>query len=157
MERTLVIIKPDATARNLSRAIINRFEEDGFEITGLKVTHFDLLLAKQFYSQHAQRPGFLDYVRFMSSGMLVCVVFKREDAIARARELVGSWDPARAVSGTIRADFGIPDEKGILNVVHASDSPESVQKEISLIFGRLEDVFESLYRKEVELINERLK
>lgn len=145
MEDTLVIIKPDATARNLVGDIIKRFEEDGFSVAKIKTATFDLATAKYFYTENRDKPGYLENARFMSSGLLVCIVFKRKDAVSRARELVGSWDPAKAERGTIRKDFGIPDERGILHIVHASSSPSAADREISFLFGlQLGQVYTSL-------------
>lgn len=145
MEKTLIIIKPDATDRNLTGPILARFEQEGFRISGIKNTRFSLQQAKRFYLRNIARPGYLENASFMSSGMLVCAVLSRKDAVAKARELVGSWDPAKAVSGTIRKDFGVPDSRGILNVVHASDSIESAQREIFLTFGaEVVDVYANL-------------
>src|SRR5205823_6296436 len=105
IERTLSIIKPDATRRNLTGAINERFEKNGLRIVAQKRLHLSRDLAERFYAVHAQRPFYQSLVAFMSSGPVVVQVLEGEDAVAKNREVMGAIDPAKAAAGTIRKDF----------------------------------------------------
>jgi nucleoside-diphosphate kinase len=135
IERTLSIIKPDATARNLTGAINERFERRGLRIVAQKRLRLTAEMAERFYAVHAARPFYRDLVRFMSSGSVVVQVLEGEDAVARNREIMGATDPAQADPGTIRKDFARSIEA---NSVHGSDSPETAAQEIAFFFSEIE-------------------
>ncbi|HEV2302549.1 MAG TPA: nucleoside-diphosphate kinase [Stellaceae bacterium] len=135
IERTLSIIKPDATARNLTGAINDRFEKRGLRIVAQKRLRLSIETAERFYAVHATRPFYRDLVRFMSSGPVVAQVLEGEDAVARNREIMGATDPAKADQGTIRNDFALSIEA---NSVHGSDSPENAAQEIAFFFSEIE-------------------
>ena len=130
-ERTFSIIKPDATARNLTGQIIARFEEAGLRIVASKRIHMTREQAEGFYAVHKERPFFNDLVSFMISGPVVVQVLEGDNAIARNREIMGATNPADADSGTIRKDFA---ESIEANSVHGSDAPETAAEEIKFFF-----------------------
>ncbi len=131
VERTLSIIKPDAVAKNVIGKIVNRFEEAGLQIAGMKLLQLSLEQAEGFYAEHKGRPFFPALVEFMTSGPVVVQVLQGENAIARNRELMGATNPADAEKGTIRADFARSIDA---NAVHGSDSPTSAAREIAYFF-----------------------
>lgn len=131
MEETLIIVKPDATGRGLLGKIVARFEEDGFEIVQMCYEVPARELMAEFYAEHERKEFYEGLLGFMTSGPVCFLRLRREDAIARARELAGPTDSAQAPPGTIRGDFGLDVRK---NSVHASDSANSAQREIALIF-----------------------
>jgi nucleoside-diphosphate kinase len=131
MERSLVLIKPDAMKRHLAGAIISRFEERGLKTVGLKMLHMDEALAKRHYAVHEGKPFFEDLVKYIISTPIVAIVFEGENAIELIRKTMGATDPKKAEKGTIRADFGLDIQN---NAVHGSDSPENAAKEIKLFF-----------------------
>lgn len=133
LERSLVLIKPDATKRNLSGAIISRFEKAGLKIIGMKFLKMDKALAKRHYAVHEGKPFFNGLVDYITSAPIVAIVFEGENAIELIRKTMGATDPAKADKGTIRADFGIDIQN---NSVHGSDSPENAIKEIELFFKK---------------------
>ncbi len=135
IERTLSIIKPDATRRNLTGAINDRFEKHGLRIVAQKRMRLSTELAERFYEVHAQRPFYRSLVDFMTSGPVVVQVLAGEDAVARNREVMGATDPAKAAAGTIRKDFA---ESIEANSVHGSDSPENAAQEIAFFFSEAE-------------------
>ena len=135
IERTLSIIKPDATRRNLTGTINQRFEEAGLRVVAQKRMRLTRDQAEQFYAVHAERSFFDDLCDSMSSGPIVVQVLEGEDAINRNRELMGATNPAHAVEGTIRKDFA---ENVEANAVHGSDSQETAEHEISFFFGFIE-------------------
>ena len=137
VEKTLSIIKPDATRRNLTGQINARFEEAGLRIVAQKRMHLTRGQAEQFYYVHNERAFFGDLCDFMSSGPIVVQVLEGEDAIAKNREIMGATNPANADDGTIRKDFG---ESVEANSVHGSDAPETASWEISYFFAGLEIV-----------------
>ena len=137
VERTLSIIKPDATRRNLTGQINSRFEEAGLRIVAQKRIHLTRAQAEQFYYVHNERAFFGDLCDFMSSGPIVVQVLEGEDAIARNREIMGATNPANADEGTIRKDFG---ESVEANSAHGSDAPETAAWEISYFFSGMEIV-----------------
>jgi len=137
IERTLSIIKPDATRRNLTGAINDRFEKAGLRIVAQKRIHMSSDVAGKFYEVHKERPFYNDLVTFMSSGPVVVQVLEGEDAVAKNREIMGATDPAKAAAGTIRKDFA---ESIEANSVHGSDSPENAAQEIAFFFARVEVV-----------------
>ena len=136
-ERTFSIIKPDATARNLTGQIIARFEEAGLRIVASKRIHMTREQAEGFYAVHKERPFFNDLVSFMISGPVVLQVLEGDNAIVRNREIMGATNPADADAGTIRKDFA---ESIEANSVHGSDAPETAAEEIKFFFTDAEIV-----------------
>ena len=137
VERTLSILKPDATRRNLTGKINSRFEENGLRIVAQKRIWMSREQAEGFYAVHKDRAFFGDLCEFMSSGPVVVQVLEGEDAISRNREIMGATNPANAEDGTIRKDYG---ESIEANSVHGSDSPETAATEICYFFSCLEIV-----------------
>ncbi len=137
VERTLSIIKPDATRRNLTGAINDRFEKSGLRIVAQKRLQLSKNLAERFYAVHAQRPFYNSLVAFMISGPVVVQVLEGENAVAKNREVMGATDPAKADAGTIRKDFA---ESIEANSVHGSDSPENAATEIAFFFADIDIV-----------------
>ncbi|HZV21777.1 MAG TPA: nucleoside-diphosphate kinase [Hyphomicrobiales bacterium] len=137
VERTLSIIKPDATARNITGKIIAKFEDAGLRIIAQKRVRWDDADAAAFYAVHKERPFFNDLVKFMTSGPIVLQILEGENAIAKNREIMGATDPAKAAPGTIRGEFAENIER---NCVHGSDSADSAVKEIGLAFEESEIV-----------------
>jgi nucleoside-diphosphate kinase len=135
VQRTLSIIKPDATRRNLTGAINRRFEESGLKIVAQKRLRLSRELVERFYAVHAQRPFYQSLVDFMSSGPVVVQVLEGESAVAKNREVMGATDPANAAPGTIRKDFALSIEA---NSVHGSDSAETAAEEIAFFFAAIE-------------------
>ena len=135
LERTLSIIKPDATRRNLTGEINARFEEAGFRIIAQKRLRLSRAEAEAFYAVHKARPFFNDLCTFMTSGPVVVQVLEAENAVARNRDIMGATDPKKADKGTIRADFAETIEA---NSVHGSDSPENAMREIGFFFSEIE-------------------
>jgi nucleoside-diphosphate kinase len=136
-ERTLSIIKPDATRRNLTGRINAKFEEAGLRIVAQKRIHMSREVAGRFYAVHQGRPFFDELCDFMASAPVVVQVLEGEGAIARNREVMGATDPAEAAANTIRKEFAI--SKGE-NSVHGSDAPETAAQEIAFFFSELEIV-----------------
>lgn len=136
-QRTLSIIKPDATRRNLTGLINARFEEKGLRIVAQKRLHLTQYQAEQFYIVHKERPFYGELVDFMISGPVVVQVLEGNDAVAKNREIMGATNPANAEEGTIRKDFA---ESIEANSVHGSDSLENAKKEIAFFFSETEIV-----------------
>ncbi|NEY89176.1 nucleoside-diphosphate kinase [Tabrizicola oligotrophica] len=134
-ERTLSIIKPDATKRNLTGKIVAKFEDAGLRVVASKRIHLSDKQAGAFYAEHAARPFYGELCAFMASEPVVVQVLEGEGAIAKNREVMGATDPAAADAGTIRKEFAL--SKGE-NSVHGSDSPESAAREIAFFFSGLE-------------------
>jgi nucleoside-diphosphate kinase len=137
VERTLSIIKPDATRRNLTGKINARFEEKGLRIVAQKRLQLTRDVAEKFYAVHAERSFFGDLCTFMTSGPVVVQVLEGENAVAANREIMGATNPANAAPGTIRKDFA---ESIEANSVHGSDSPENAANEIAFFFAQTEIV-----------------
>ena len=135
IERTLSIIKPDATRRNLTGTITDRLERRGLRIVAQKRLWLTETQAERFYEVHAQRPFYRGLVNFMTSGPIVVQVLEGEDAVALNREIMGATNPANAAPGTIRKDFA---ESIEANSVHGSDSPENAAQEIAFFFAAIE-------------------
>jgi nucleoside-diphosphate kinase len=135
LERTLSIIKPDATRRDLTGKINARFEERGLRVVAQKRLRLSRAQAEQFYAVHRARPFFNDLVSFMISGPVVVQVLEGENAVALNREIMGATDPAKAAPGTIRRDFA---ESIEANSVHGSDSAENAQREVAFFFAGIE-------------------
>ena len=134
-ERTLSILKPDATRRNLTGKINARFEDAGLRIVAQKRLQLSKQQAEKFYAVHAARPFFADLVTFMISGPVVAQVLEGDNAVTRNRDIMGATNPANAASGTIRKDFA---ESIEANSVHGSDSAENAATEISFFFAGIE-------------------
>ena len=132
VERTLSIIKPDATRRNITGKVIDRLEEAGLRIIAQRRLRLTQERAEAFYGVHRERPFFADLVAFMTSGPIVVQVLEGEDAIARNREVMGATNPAEAAAGTIRKDFA---ESIEANSVHGSDGPDTAAEEIAFFFS----------------------
>ena len=132
MERSLVLIKPDAIQRGLAGTIITRLESQGLKLVAIKILHLDKALAERHYAIHRDKPFFNNLVDYISSTPIVAAVFEGEGAIAVIRKIMGNTDPAKAKAGTIRGDFGVDIEH---NSVHGSDSAETAEKEIKLFFS----------------------
>src|ERR1700759_932607 len=137
VERTLSIIKPDATRRNLTGQIIARFETAGLRIVASRRMRLSTAQAEAFYGVHKERPFFRSLVDFMTSGPVVVQALEGEGAIAKNREVMGATDPSKAAAGTIRKDFA---ESIEANSVHGSDAPETAANEIKFFFSDLEIV-----------------
>ena len=135
IERTFSIIKPDATARNLTGKIAAMLEEAGLRIVAQKRIHMTRAQAEGFYAVHKARPFFGELCDYMVSGPVVVQVLEGDNAIARNREVMGATDPAKAADGTIRKTYGEGIER---NCVHGSDAPETAAEEISYFFSRVE-------------------
>jgi len=134
VERTLIIVKPDAVERGLIGEIIRRFEAASLQVKGLQMLRMDQARAEDFYSEHRGKAFFKQLVEYMTSGPCVAGVVEGESAIARVRELMGATNPADAQPGTIRAELG---EDHTRNSVHGSDSPASAKREIAFFFPQL--------------------
>jgi nucleoside-diphosphate kinase len=131
MQRTLFIVKPNATEKNRIGAVINLFEEGGLRLVGLRMLRLEVDRAKKFYEVHRERPFYESLVRFMCSGPVVVGVLEGENAVDRCRRIMGATDPAKAERGTIRALYG---ESIQNNAVHGSDSDENAAKEVKFFF-----------------------
>jgi nucleoside-diphosphate kinase len=134
MERTLILVKPDAFARGLSGEIIARFERKGLAIVALRHMRVERELAERHYAEHSERPFFGELVQFITSGPIVAMVLEGEHAVKAARQVIGATDPLEAAAGSIRGDFAL--EVG-QNMVHGSDSGESAARETALFFPEL--------------------
>ena len=130
-QRTLSIIKPDATSKNIIGKIIDRFEENGLKVVAGKLIHMDQAQASGFYAEHEGRPFFPNLVEYMTSAPVFIQVLEGDNAVIKNRELMGATNPSEADPGTIRADFA---ETIDANAVHGSDSIESAAREISYFF-----------------------
>ena len=135
VERTLSIIKPDATNRNLTGKINAKFEGAGLRIAAQKRVHLTIAQAGVFYAEHAERPFYGELCEFMASAPVVLQVLEGEGAIAKNRDVMGATNPADAAAGTVRAEFA---QSVGENSVHGSDSPESAAREIAYFFSGLE-------------------
>ena len=134
-ERTLAIIKPDAVERRLAGKIIQRIEDEGFQIRAMRRIHLSAKQAEGFYAVHRERPFFKSLVKFMTRGPILALVLEGDDAVQKNREIMGATDPAKAAAGTIRKDFATDVEQ---NTVHGSDSAENAAVEIAYFFNQLE-------------------
>jgi len=137
MERSLVLIKPDAIQRGLAGEIISRLERKGLKIVAMKMLHMDKNLAQRHYAIHKGKAFFDDLVNFITSSPLIAIIFQGKNAVEVIRQMMGETDPAKAQPGTIRGDFGIDIGH---NLVHGSDSLENASKEIDLFFSA-EEIF----------------
>ncbi len=131
MERSLVLIKPDAIQRRLAGTIISRLENQGLRLIALKMLHLDRALAQRHYAIHKDKPFFDDLVNYISSAPIIALVFEGNKTVEIIRKTMGATDPAQAEAGTIRGDFGLDIGR---NTVHGSDSVETAEQEIRLFF-----------------------
>src|SRR5689334_3404815 len=132
IEKTLILVKPDAFARGLTGEIIARFERKGLKLVALQQQHIDEATAKQHYAEHDGKPFFGELVEFITSGPIVAMVLEGNDAVKAARQVIGATNPLEATTGSIRGDFATEVGK---NMVHGSDSDESAEREANLFFG----------------------
>ncbi len=139
MEKTLVLFKPDAVQRGLIGRILNRFEDKGLQVVGLKMRNFSLETIQEHYSVHKERPFYDNLVEFMTSGPVVAICLQGKNAIDVTRTLMGKTNAAEALPGTIRGDYGMSFSN---NLVHGSDGPESAEKELRLFFGEAGELCE---------------
>ena len=134
MDRTLILVKPDAFARGLTGEILARFERKGLKIVALRGLTVTRELAEQHYAEHSERPFFGELVEFITSAPIVAMVLEGKDAVKAARQVIGATDPLEAAPGSIRGDYAV--EMG-QNMVHGSDSAESAAREAGLFFPDL--------------------
>ncbi len=134
MERTLILVKPDAFERNLTGEIIARFERKGLRLVALKLMTMTRELAQQHYAEHEGKPFFEELVSFITSGPLVAMVLEGESVVKAARQVIGATNPLEASPGSIRGELAISVGQ---NMVHGSDAPESGQREVALFFPDL--------------------
>jgi nucleoside-diphosphate kinase len=132
MERTFIMVKPDGVQRGLIGEIVSRFEKKGFKLVGAKLMMVSRELAEKHYAEHKEKPFFGELVDFITSGPVFAMVWEGNNVIATARQMMGKTNPADALPGTIRGDFGV---NVAMNIVHGSDSPESAARELALWFG----------------------
>jgi len=144
MERSLVLIKPDAIQRGLAGVIIYRLERRGLKIVAMKMLQMDKTLAQRHYAIHQGKAFFNDLVEFITSSPIIAAVFEGEKTIEAIRQTMGATDPAKASPGSIRGDFGLDIQQ---NLVHGSDSAETAKQEISLFFSP-EEILD--YPKEID-------
>ena len=145
MEKSLVLIKPDAIQRGLAGEIISRLERKGLKIVAMKMLYMDKSLAQRHYAIHKGKAFFDDLVNFITSSPVIAIIFQGKNAVKIIRHMMGETDPVKAYSGTIRGDFGIDIGH---NLVHGSDSPENASKEIDLFFSA-EEIFN--YDRELDI------
>ena len=136
MDRTLILVKPDAFERGLTGEVIARFERKGLRIIDVSHMIVNRDLAERHYAEHIERPFFRDLVEFITGGPIVALVLEGHEAVSAARQVIGATNPLEAAPGSIRGDFGLDVQA---NLVHGSDSPESAVREISLFFPELDD------------------
>ena len=132
MERSLVLIKPDAIQRGLSGEIISRLEKKGLKLVAMKMIHMDKSMAEKHYAIHKGKPFFEKLVSFITSSPIIAIVFQGSNVVNIIRRSMGETNPAESASGTIRGDYAISIEH---NLIHGSDSPDNAAKEISLFFS----------------------
>lgn len=135
MERTFVMVKPDGVQRGIAGQVISRFEAKGLKLAAARLMTIDSELAARHYGEHVGKPFYEKLVRFITSGPVLAMVWEGEDAISVVRTLVGKTNPKEAGPGTVRGDYGMTTGK---NIIHASDSPVSAEREINLFFSEKE-------------------
>jgi nucleoside-diphosphate kinase len=131
MERTLILVKPDAMQRGLAFDVLSRLEQRGLRIAGLRLLQVDEAMAKRHYGEHAGKPFFEGLVSYITSGPIIAAVFEGTNAVTAARSTIGSTNPTESAPGTIRGDLGLEIGR---NLVHGSDSVESAHREIGIFF-----------------------
>jgi nucleoside-diphosphate kinase len=134
VDRTLILVKPDAFSRSLTGEILRRFEAKGLTIVAMKHMTVERELAEQHYAEHAEKPFFGDLVEFITGGPLVALVLEGFEAVKAARQLIGATNPLEAAPGSIRGDYGLEVQT---NLVHGSDSADSAAREIGIFFPEL--------------------
>lgn len=156
MERTFVMLKPDAVQRGLIGEVISRFERVGLKLIGMKFVHVDADFSKKHYNEHVDKPFYPGLETMLTSGPVVAMVWEGANSVALVRKMVGSTEPAQSAPGTIRGDFAhmtynrADTKDGTMpNIVHASDSLESAEKEVHLWFSESElwDKYETVFSK----------
>ena len=130
-EQTLIVLKPDSVERNLIGEILSRFEKSNFKIVQLQKLNYTQAMAEEFYSAHKEKPFFDELTSYITSGPVVAAVLEGDNVIVKTREINGATDPKKAEKGSIRGDFGIDITK---NTIHASDSQQSFEKEVKVVF-----------------------
>ena len=138
VERTLILVKPDAMQRGLGGEVLSRFERRGLKLVALRMLQMDRTLAAKHYAEHIGKAFYKPLVSFITSGPIIAALFEAENAVELARQTIGATDPAKSAPGSIRGDLGIDLGR---NVVHGSDSPESAVREAALFFDE-KDVVE---------------
>ncbi|MQA00906.1 MAG: nucleoside-diphosphate kinase [Dehalococcoidia bacterium] len=131
MEQTLILVKPDAMQRGLAFEVLHRLERRGLRIAGLRLLQVDEAMAKSHYGEHEGKPFFDGLVDYITSSPIIAAVFEGTNAVAAARQAMGSTNPTEAAPGSIRGDFGVEIGR---NLVHGSDSPASAEREIAIFF-----------------------
>jgi nucleoside-diphosphate kinase len=142
MERSLIILKPDALQRGLMGTIISRIEQRGLKIAGMKLVQLDETLARRHYAEHEGKPFFSGLVQYITSAPVVLIVVVGENVIEMVRSMVGATNPVKSAPGTIRGDFAVSIGR---NLIHASDSPESGDREVQNFFGE-EELLQNISR-----------
>jgi nucleoside-diphosphate kinase len=132
LDRTLILVKPDAFERGLTGEIVARFERKGLKIAAMKHMTVQRDQAEEHYAEHKEKPFFGDLVEFITGGALVAMVLEGHEAVKAARQVIGATNPIEAAPGSIRGDYGLEVQT---NLVHGSDSPESAEREIGIFFG----------------------
>jgi nucleoside-diphosphate kinase len=132
MEKSLVLVKPDAMKRGLAGAIIGRLQEKGLKLVALRMLRMDRALAERHYAVHASKPFFGELIDYITSTPIVAAVFEADGVVEKIRKIMGATDPSKAEEGTIRKDFGLDIQQ---NSTHASDSNETAEKEVRLFFS----------------------
>ena len=132
MERTLILLKPDAVERQLVGTILNRFEQKGLKIVAVRMLQFTSELARKHYADHVEKPFYPGLEAYITSGLVVAAILEGTEAIAVVRRMIGPTNGIEAPSGTIRGDFSLSSQR---NLVHASDSPAAAEREMSIFFG----------------------
>lgn len=135
MEKTFIMVKPDGVQRGLIGEIVSRFEKKGFQLVAAKFMVIPTALAEKHYGEHKEKPFFGELVQFITSSPVFAMVWEGENVIKTARQMMGATNPADALPGTIRGDYGV--QVG-MNIIHGSDSNESAEREINLFFAEEE-------------------
>ncbi len=135
MQRTLILLKPDTVEKKFVGKVISRFEEAGFRIRGCKMIHLDPKLLREHYAHIAEKPFYPEVETFMSSVPVIALVLEGDDIVAKMRDMLGVTDSRKAAAGTLRAEFGVDQ---MVNVAHASDSPETAEVEVKRFFTKEE-------------------
>jgi len=134
LDRTLILVKPDAFERGLTGEVVARFERKGLRIVAMEFMRLERSTAEEHYDEHREKPFFSDLVEFITSGPLVALVLEGHEAVAASRQVIGSTNPLEATTGSIRGDYALEVQT---NLVHGSDSAESATREIGLFFPEL--------------------
>ena len=135
MEKTFLMVKPDAVQRQLIGEIVSRFEKKGFQLVGAKLMQMSSELAEKHYAEHIGKPFFEDLTNFITSGPVFAMVWQGDNVVNTARKMMGKTNPSESDPGTIRGDFGVVTNR---NIIHGSDSLESAEREINLFFNESE-------------------